>query len=466
MQKPGDLGKPIASSLLLSLATTSISLLVATPSWTQTSCEAYSINRSTPQTQTPPISAFLPWPEPRFHPVAQQSLNPADRACVDPASPLAQRNPFEEEETLSFYIGSKLPNPTASQGPTSAPITPAASDLRGGTNITVGSQLNLGDTQRLALELKGGESVLGLYLGYVQVTDDPRQGFAVSGFNQRSYSTALAEGDRNVELPGGDTPWVHRLGGGVEGYIPIGTVDTTVGVTYQRVSVRDDVFTSDLAPVDELGNPLTISDDGQDELLTLNLAAQYDTRNSPRNPSEGTRIRLGLDQSIPVGDAEISMTRVNASATQFIPLSLFGFAEGSRTLVLNLQGGHIFGDAPFYEAFSLGGASSVRGYSGGEIGTGQSYIQATAEYRFPITSLTAFDEAIDLGGSLFIDYGNVLDTQDEVFGKPGLMRDKPGEGWGFGLGLRAYTSFTTGQAEFAISEQGDVEFHFSLGQRF
>ena len=272
-----------------------------------------------------------------------------------------------------------------------------------------------------------------------------------------------------MDLPNGDSPWIHRLGGGVEGFYGFTPDwDAALGVTYQLVSVRDDVFSSDLEPFDELGNQLTVSDDAQDELLTINLVTQYDTRDSSRNPTEGARLRLGLDQSIPVGEADISMTRFSASASQFIPLSLFGFTEGPRTLVLNVQGGHIFGDVPPYQAFNLGGISTVRGFGRGELATGRSFVQATAEYRFPIADFIAFNEDVNVGGTLFVDYADALGTQDEVIGDPGVVRDKEGEGFGFGFGLRANLGPSLGplRLEFGITDDGDTQVHFAFGERF
>ena len=40
--------------------------------------------------------------------------------------------------------------------------------------------------------------------------------------------------------------------------------------------------------------------------------------------------------------------------------------------------GAVFGDLPPYEAFSLGGTNSVRGYGEGSLGTGRAYAEATA----------------------------------------------------------------------------------------
>lgn len=404
-----------------------------------------------------------------------QSPNPlAVKLSFESYEHLAQLNPesSEPEETNSakpfkVYLGSKLPNPTALNGPTRAPVVPAASNLQGNLNLSAGTQLRLGEQERLVLEVKGGESVLGGDLSFIYGSDNPRKGFAVNVLNQRAFSSNFNGGERDVDLPNGETPWVHRTGGGIELLRPLSPeIDAALGVSYQRVSIRDGLFSSAVQPVDELGNPLSVSGTGVDDLLTLNLAAQYDTRDEAANPTQGSRLRLGINQAIPLGNANIDMTRLQGSATQFIPFPLFGFSEGPRTLVLNIQGGHSFGDVPPYDSFSLGGANTVRGYGLGDVGSGGSFFQATAEYRFPITAFVARQRPIDLSGTLFVDYANTLGSQDAVMGQPGLVRDKPGDGLGYGVGLRASTPGLVSRLEFALNDQSDFEIHISIGERF
>lgn len=48
------------------------------------------------------------------------------------------------------------------------------------------------------------------------------------------------------------------------------------------------------------------------------------------------------------------------------------------------KGGMIIGDLPPYEAFPIGGTSSVRGYSEGGVGSGRNYVAGTAELHFPL----------------------------------------------------------------------------------
>ena len=148
----------------------------------------------------------------------------------------------------------------------------------------------------------------------------------------------------------------------------------------------------------------------------------------------------------------------------------FGFGEGAKTLVLNLllnlQGGTILGDALPYDAFILGGSSSVRGYNTSEISTARSFIQASAEYRYPITQFEVFNNTLDVGGTLFIDYANDLGSADGVIGQPAVVRDRSGDGLGYRLGLRTLTPISAVCTEFALNDDGDAEFLFTIGDRF
>ena len=85
---------------------------------------------------------------------------------------------------------------------------------------------------------------------------------------------------------------------------------------------------------------------------------------------------------------------------------MINFSDGPQALAFNVQAGTIIGDLPPYEAFVLGGTNFVRGFPDGEVGSGRSFVQATAEYRFPIFSV--------VGGALFFDYGTTLGTDDNV----------------------------------------------------
>ncbi|MEL6402641.1 MAG: BamA/TamA family outer membrane protein, partial [Cyanobacteria bacterium J06626_4] len=142
----------------------------------------------------------------------------------------------------------------------------------------------------------------------------------------------------------------------------------------------------------------------------------------------------------------------------YVPVSFLNFSEGPQAIAINVQGGSIIGDFPPYEAFSIGGTNSVRGYEEGDVGTGQSYLQASIEYRFPLFSF--------LGGALFLDAGTDLGTGDNVPGSPGPDRGKPGSGFGYGAGVRVQTPLGPIRVDYGFSDQGDGRLHFGIGERF
>ena len=374
----------------------------------------------------------------------------------------------EENKPLFFSFGLTLPPPTALKGParptTVIPQSNRANGITGGSRLGV---RNLGGTNKIiSLGAEAGVDTLGFDLDYRDFWRQDR-GYAVNFFSRQGVEPEFDNGETEVNLPNDDQPWIDRLGGGGELFFPLAKdFEGAVGISYEKVTARDGLFSSSVETVDELGNRLTFSDDGQDNLFTINFASSLDRRNNSLNPTQGYRLLLGTDQAIPIGDDSIFHNRLTANYSHFLPLNLFGFTEGDRTLVLNFQGGTIIGDLPPYEAFSLGGSSSVRGFGGGELGTGRSFIQGTAEYRFPIVGFNAFEEKFILGGNLFIDYATDLGSADAVRGRPAEVRDKPGSGFGYGLGLRLPTAIGTVRLEFALNSEGGNAFNFNIGERF
>ncbi len=361
---------------------------------------------------------------------------------------------FGDEYTraFSFGFGSRIGEPTALQGGTRSKVVSTSAQSLLAFPVAGHLEQGLGPNQRLLLEVIGDVQAFGLDFSYTIAPETIPGALSVNAMTQRSFVGVFEEGD-NVNLPGGADPWVHRNGGGVEYYIPFSSqFSLASGFNYQLVSVRTGAFTNQVESRDELGNRVTVSDDGQDTLLTFNLASLLATVDDLGFPTKGSKLRLGIDTSIPIGDANIAFGRFTGNFSQFIPFNFFGFSEGPKTLILNLQAGTIVGDVPPYEAFSMGGSSSVRGYSGGEVGSGSSSLVASAEYRFPMINDLHILVDFDLQGTLFFDYGTDLDTADEVIGEPAIARDKEGNGFGYGVGLHAKTDFGLVRGEFAFND--------------
>ena len=68
--------------------------------------------------------------------------------------------------------------------------------------------------------------------------------------------------------------------------------------------------------------------------------------------------------------------------------------------------------------------------------------------------------------NLFFDYGTDLGTADQVIGKPAIVRDRPGDGFGYGLGVQWRSRFGLFKLEGGLNDQGNTEFALSGGTRF
>lgn len=106
----------------------------------------------------------------------------------------------------------------------------------------------------------------------------------------------------------------------------------------------------------------------------------------------------------------------------------------------------------------MGGSNSIRGYGDGEVGSGKSFFQATAEYRFPIFKI--------VGGALFFDYGTTIGSEDSVPGSPSIERDLPGSGFGYGLGVRIQSPLGPIRVDYAINDEGGNQIQFGIGEKF
>jgi outer membrane protein insertion porin family len=332
------------------------------------------------------------------------------------------------------------------------------------------SQLNLGgNNQKLNVQGQlGSQNSTTFDLSFSEpwiATDPSRTSYNVNAFQQRSLSSIFEGGKTPVFVPGtNDTPRLLRQGGGITFNRPLNgdpfgdsTLRGSLGLQYQKISTTN--LGGSIIAKDSGGNDLSFSKTGQDDLLMLQLGLTQDVRDNFADPTQGSLLKLGVDRSIPIGNAKISMTKVRGSFTQYIPVKLVNFTPGSQSLLFNLQGGTIFGDLPPYEAFGLGGAAGVRGYEEGDIGSGRSYVQATAEYRFPIFSF--------LGLGIFADYGTDLVTGSSVSGNPAGVRSKPGNGFGYGAGIRVLqTPIGTLRLDYGINNLGEKRIQFGLGERF
>ncbi|MEG3437356.1 BamA/TamA family outer membrane protein [Pannus brasiliensis CCIBt3594] len=337
-----------------------------------------------------------------------------------------------------------------------------------------------GSNHSVGVEFQLGERELLFDVNYTDpwIAGDPfRTSYTVNLFRRRSISLVYDGDDSSIRtLNGNDSPRVVRTGGGITFVRPLAPDVFTrpdwilsAGFSYQNVRVEN--ANGDLAPLSAPLNGygsqrLAFSSSGIDDLFTLSFGASRDYRNNPLQPTEGSLLRLGMEQTLPIGSGSILGTRFRGSYSYYIPVKFLNTFElfdaqifkGQQSLAFNVQAGTVLGDLPPYDAFVIGGSNSVRGYAEGELGSGRSYVQATAEFRFPIVAI--------VGGALFVDFGSTLGTQSAVPGQPGVIRGLPGTGLGYGLGIRVQSPLGQIRVDYGFNVDGGSRLHFGIGERF
>ncbi len=357
-----------------------------------------------------------------------------------------------------------------------------------GRNQKLGTEIQLGQRDTLLFDLRFTDP---------WIAGDPyRTSYTVNAFRRQSISLIFdGDGDANGTVAGvtdvdneirtidnddlndeGDRPRVVRTGGGVTFSRPLSKNiyersewKATAGFQYQRVTIRD--RDGDIRPegalfgkrivngqeVDAIASErvqLSESGDGKDDLFLFRFGATRDRRNNVLQPTKGSFLRLGVDQSVPIGKGSILLTKLRGSYSQYFPVNFTNFTKGPETLAFNVQAGTVLGDLPPYEAFSLGGSNSVRGYDEGALGSGRSYVQASAEYRFPVFSI--------ISGALFLDFGSDLGSETD----PARILDKNGTGFGYGIGVRVQSPLGPIRVDYGLNDDGDSRINFGIGERF
>ncbi|GJD17987.1 surface antigen (D15) [Rivularia sp. IAM M-261] len=308
------------------------------------------------------------------------------------------------------------------------------------------------------------------------IAGDPyRTSYTVNAFRRQSVSLIFDGKNNNIETfnPNDPTnssdnnsrPRITRTGGGVTFTRPLSKNPFKVaewvasaGFQYQRVSTLDangDIRKTGRVNLDPATSVnLTSSGTGSDDLFLLQLGASRDRRNNPLQPTKGSLLRFGVDQSIPVGLGNIFLTRLRGNYNQYFPVKFTNFSKGPQVLAFNVQAGTILGDLPPYEAFTLGGSNSVRGYDEGRLSSARSYIQASLEYRFPVFSVVS--------GALFFDFGSDLGTTT----RPAVILNKNGTGYGYGVGVRVQSPLGPIRIDYGIADDGESRINFGIGERF
>ena len=208
----------------------------------------------------------------------------------------------------------------------------------------------------------------------------------------------------------------------------------------------------------------------ENTLVSVIASTTRNNLNNSTNPTSGNKLNIGSEQFISMGENSPTFNRIRASYSHFIPMNLINLTQGCRSKNSNsedcpqaigfqFKAGTIFGKLPPYEAFCMGGTSSIRGWGSCDLGVSKSYIEGTVEYRIPVWRM--------ISGAIFVDAGSDLGSQKDVPGKPGKLLKKSGSGYSLGGGVGVKTPVGPLRLDAASKDlSGDWRYTLGVGWKF
>ncbi|XP_008798772.2 outer envelope protein 80, chloroplastic-like isoform X1 [Phoenix dactylifera] len=273
----------------------------------------------------------------------------------------------------------------------------------------------------------------------------------IEGDNKRTSRAIMIQNSRTPSLVHGNIVsargglTIARVTAGIEYSRPFRPKwSGTLGLIFQHAGARDDRGNPIIRDI--YNSPLTASGNGYDDMLIAKFEGVY----TDSGDHSSSTFVFNMEQGLPVLPEWLCFNRVSARARQ-------GYEIGPARLVLSVSGGHVIGNFPPHEAFAIGGINSVRGYEEGAVGSGRSYMVGSGEISFRMFG--------PVEGVLFADYGNDLGSGPTVRGDPAGARGKPGNGRGFGAGIRVDSPLGPLRLEYGFNDKLARRFHFGVGYR-
>lgn len=364
-----------------------------------------------------------------------------------------------------FGIGTAIGDPTALFGPDRTEPVLNGTTRSSTINVSTFYSIKPADNQRLLFEANFDPAFVGIDASYSVKPQGWNGMLTVNGFLSSARFAPFEEGFANVLLPNGDDPFLQQGGGGIEYMTKVSDkFDLAAALNYQNYAFSDSLVGGDRYAVDLTNQLLTLNRRSPGEVYSMNLHGIYSTMDDRRQPTEGFKARFAAEQGVALGNNSSSYTRLVTNLTGMIVTN--NSEEYKNNILLNLQAGTILGTVPSVRSFHLGGPFSVRGYNPGEMASGTSFVQATAEYRHHLTDFHVFDSDVELRAAAFVDYGSVLGTVRRVRGIPEYLFDKPTDGTGYGVGLHFATDYGLFKLESAWNNRGENNVYLSVGERF
>jgi len=208
----------------------------------------------------------------------------------------------------------------------------------------------------------------------------------------------------------------------------------------------------------------------ENTLVSFIASSSRNNLNNSVNPTAGNKLSFGTEQFVSMGKNSPTFNRMRASYSFFVPTKLINLTKACKsssatsedcpqTIGFQFKAGTILGELPPYEAFCMGGTSSIRGWGSCDLAVSKSFVEGTVEYRFPVWKM--------ISGSLFVDAGSDLGSQKDVPGKPGKLLDKAGSGYSIGGGVGVKTPIGPLRLDIASKDlSGDWRYTLGVGWKF
>ncbi|KAL7599192.1 hypothetical protein Lser_V15G24885 [Lactuca serriola] len=154
------------------------------------------------------------------------------------------------------------------------------------------------------------------------------------------------------------------------------------------------------------GPPTTPSGTRKDRIVLAQLNVTRDTTKFVNGAFVGARDVFEFDPGVRIGSDLQFFSCYQVSSTQFIQLKDVEEGAGKvppPVLVLHGHFGGSVGDHRRYDAFTLGGPYSLRGYNRGRISAARSILELATELRIPVKKSYVYGFAeigLDLGSSM------------------------------------------------------------------
>ncbi|XP_050369130.1 protein TOC75-3, chloroplastic-like [Argentina anserina] len=299
---------------------------------------------------------------------------------------------------------------------------------------------------------------------YLDGVDNPNdRTLRISCFNGRKLSPVFTAGPGEDEVP---PVLVDRAGMKANITENLSRQSKfTYGLVMEKITTRDEQnyicsYGRRVLPsgaVSEDGPPTTLSGTGIDHVAFLQSNITRDNTKFVNGTLVGERNVFQVEQGLGIGSNFPFFNRHQLSLTRFIQLKRVEEGAGKSpppVLVLHGHYGGCVGDLPSYEAFTLGGPYSVRGYNMGEIGAARQILEVAAELRIPIKGKNVY---------AFVEHGNDLGSSKDLKGNPTEVYRRAGHGSSYGVGVKL------GQVrvEYVVDHNsGTGSTFFRFGDRF